>query len=228
MGVRHLRCPGYRDRAFAHAVGNTPRSFFRLGYGFTRSRNGAVQMHAALSIPAVTGAWQHEGGGAFFNNGAIFGFDKTLIDGHDVFSPTSRQLDQSKLGRILTGDAEALCGGPPVKALLIQNTNPMSVAPEQSLVHQGFGREDLFVAVHEQFMTETARMADIVLPATMFLEHDDLYYGGGHQHISVGSRLIDPPGECRNNQEVIRALAQRLASGIPRSTWRRANWSTPR
>ena len=64
--------------AFAHAVGSTARSFFRLGYGFTRSRNGAVQMHAALSIPAVTGAWQHEGGGAFFNNGAIFGFDKTL------------------------------------------------------------------------------------------------------------------------------------------------------
>ncbi|WP_022721318.1 molybdopterin oxidoreductase family protein [Rhodopseudomonas sp. B29] len=196
--------------AFAHAVGQTPRSFFRLGYGFTRSRNGAVQMHAALCIPAVTGAWQHEGGGAFFNNGAIFGFDKTLIEGRDAFSPTSRQLDQSKLGRILTGDVEALCGGPPVKAMLIQNTNPMSVAPEQSLVHQGFAREDLFVAVHEQFLTETARMADIVLPATMFLEHDDLYYGGGHQHISVGAELIDPPGECRNNHEVIRTLARRL------------------
>ncbi|MBB1094028.1 molybdopterin-dependent oxidoreductase [Rhodopseudomonas palustris] len=196
--------------AFAHAIGETKRSFFRLGYGFTRSRNGAAQMHAALCIPAVTGAWQYEGGGAFFNNGAIFGFDKTLIEGLDTLDPSTRVLDQSKIGRILTGDAEALGGGAPVKAMLIQNTNPMTVAPEQTLVGDGFAREDLFVAVHEQFMTETALMADIVLPATMFLEHDDLYYGGGHQHISVGARLIDPPGECRSNHEVLQGLAARL------------------
>ena len=72
--------------AFARAVGETKRSFFRLGYGFTRSRNGAAQMHAALCIPAVTGAWQYEGGGAFFNNGAIWGFKKTLIEGLDVLA----------------------------------------------------------------------------------------------------------------------------------------------
>lgn len=196
--------------AFARAVGETQRSFFRLGYGFTRSRNGAAQMHAALCIPAVTGAWQHEGGGAFFNNGAIFGFDKTLIEGLDTLDPATRVLDQSKIGRILTGDAEALRGGAPVKAMLIQNTNPMTVAPEQALVGAGFAREDLFVAVHEQFMTETAWMADLVLPATMFLEHDDVYYGGGHQHISVGARLVDPPGECRSNHEVLQGLAARL------------------
>lgn len=198
--------------AFAHAVGVTPRSFFRLGYGFTRSRNGAAQMHAALCIPAVTGAWQHEGGGAFFNNGAIWNFDKTLIEGRDHIDPSTRALDQSKIGRILTGDAEALYHGPPVKAMLIQNTNPYTVAPEQKLVHEGFAREDLFVAVHEQFMTETAQMADIVLPATMFMEHDDLYYGGGHQHISVGAKLIEPPGECRSNHEVLQALAVRVGA----------------
>ena len=116
--------------------------------------------------------------------------------------PTIRVLDQSKIGRILTGDAVALKGGPPVKAMLIQNTNPMTVAPEQALVRQGFARPDLFTVVHEQFMTETAQMADLVLPATMFMEHDDLYYGGGHQHISVGAKLIEPPGECRSNHEV--------------------------
>jgi anaerobic selenocysteine-containing dehydrogenase len=191
--------------AFARLVGQTKRSFFRLGYGFTRSRNGAAQMHAALCIPAVTGAWQYEGGGAFFNNAAIWKFDESVIEGHDAIDPTTRWLDQSRIGRILTGDAEALKGGPPVKAMLIQNTNPMAVAPEQTLVHQGFAREDLFVAVHEQFMTETAAMADIVLPATMFMEHDDLYYGGGHQHISVGPKLIDPPGECRSNHQVLEA-----------------------
>jgi anaerobic selenocysteine-containing dehydrogenase len=201
--------------AFAHAVGTTKRTFFRLGYGFTRSRNGATQMHAALCIPAVTGAWQYEGGGAFFNNASIWRFNESIIEGHDAIDPTTRQLDQSKIGRILTGDAEALRGGGPVKAMLIQNTNPVTVAPEQTLVRQGFAREDLFVAVHEQFMTETAQMADIVLPATMFMEHDDLYYGGGHQHISIGAKLIDPPGECRSNHEVLRGLARRLNAVHP-------------
>jgi anaerobic selenocysteine-containing dehydrogenase len=201
--------------AFAHAVGATKRTFFRLGYGFTRSRNGATQMHAALCIPAVTGAWQYEGGGAFFNNASIWRFNESIIEGHDAIDPTTRQLDQSKIGRILTGDAEALRGGGPVKAMLIQNTNPVTVAPEQTLVRQGFAREDLFVAVHEQFMTETAQMADIVLPATMFMEHDDLYYGGGHQHISVGAKLIEPPGECRSNHEVMQGLARRLDAVHP-------------
>ncbi|KOY07126.1 molybdopterin-dependent oxidoreductase [Bradyrhizobium diazoefficiens] len=198
--------------AFAKAVGETKRTFFRYGYGFTRSRNGATQMHAANCIPAVTGAWQYEGGGAFFNNYALWHFNEAIIEGHDAIDRTTRALDQSKIGRILTGDAEALLGKGPVKAMLIQNTNPMTVAPEQALVAQGFAREDLFVAVHEQFMTETALMADIVLPATMFMEHDDLYYGGGHQHISVGPKLIDPPDECRSNHQVLQALAPRLGA----------------
>ena len=201
--------------AFARTVGQTRRAFFRLGYGFTRSRNGAAQMHAALCIPAVTGAWQYEGGGALFNNYAIWKFDESIIEGHDAIDRSTRVLDQSKIGRILTGDAAALRNGPPVRAMLIQNTNPMTVAPEQALVRQGFARDDLFVAVHEQFMTETAQMADLVLPATMFMEHDDLYYGGGHQHISVGPKLIEPPGECRSNHEVLQALARRLKISHP-------------
>ena len=201
--------------AFARLVGQTKRTYFRLGYGFTRSRNGAAQMHAALCIPAVTGAWQHEGGGAFFNNAALWKFDESIIEGHDAIDSTTRRLDQSKIGRILTGDPAALFNGPPVKAMLIQNTNPMTVAPEQALVRRGFARKDLFVAVHEQFMTETAQMADIVLPATMFMEHDDLYYGGGHQHISVGAKLIEPPGECRSNHQVLQGLAKRLKISHP-------------
>src|ERR1700741_978065 len=207
--------PGEEIESFARLVGQTKRSFFRLGYGFTRSRNGAAQMHAALCIPAVTGAWQHEGGGAFFNNAGIWKFDESIIEGHDAIDRTTRWLDQSQIGRILTGDAEALKGGPPVKAMLIQNTNPVTVAPEQALVRQGFAREDLFMVVHEQFMTETAQMADLVLPATMFMEHDDLYYGGGHQHISVGAKLIEPPGECRSNHEVLQGLARRLKISHP-------------
>ena len=201
--------------AFAKLVGERKRSFFRLGYGFARQRNGAVAMHAALSIPTVTGAWQYEGGGAFHSNSGIFGWRKTLIEGLDAADPSVRQLDQSQIGRVLTGDAEALRRGPPVTAMLIQNTNPVSVAPEQELVKRGFKRDDLFVCVHEQFMTETAEMADIVLPATMFMEHDDLYQAGGNQHILLGPKLVDPPGECRSNHEVIAGLAQRLGADHP-------------
>ncbi|MGL4440093.1 MAG: molybdopterin oxidoreductase family protein [Bosea sp. (in: a-proteobacteria)] len=197
---------------FAHLVGTVKNTFFRLGYGFARQRNGVVNMHAALSIAAVTGAWQHEGGGAFHNNGAIYGWDKSLIEGTDALDTSVRNLDQSQIGRVLTGDAEALRHGPPVTAMLIQNTNPVSVAPEQRLVKQGFAREDLFTCVHEQFLTETALMADVVLPATMFMEHDDLYQGGGHQHVMLGPKLVDPPGECRSNHEVLIGLASRLGA----------------
>ena len=201
--------------AFARLLGERPRAYFRLGYGFARQRNGSVNMHAALSVPAVLGAWQYEGGGAFHSNSGVYGWRKTMIEGLDALDRSVRQLDQSQIGRVLTGDAEALRGGGPVKALIIQNTNPVSVAPEQELVKRGFAREDLFVCVHEQFMTETALMADIVLPATMFLEHDDLYQAGGQQHILLGPKLVEPPGECRSNHEVIAALAERLGAEHP-------------
>lgn len=198
--------------AFATLVGTRKKSFFRLGYGFARQRNGAVNIHAASCIPTVTGAWQHEGGGAFHSNSGIYKWRKGLIEGLDKIDRTVRQLDQSQIGRVLTGDAEALRQSGPVKALFVQNTNPVTVAPEQELVKRGFARDDLFTVVHEQFMTETALMADIVLPATQFMEHDDLYQGGGHQHIMWGGKLVDPPGECRSNHEVICALAQRLGA----------------
>jgi anaerobic selenocysteine-containing dehydrogenase len=198
--------------AFAELVGTRKRSFFRLGYGFARQRNGAVNIHAASCVPTVTGAWQYEGGGAFHSNSGIYKWRKGLIEGLDRVDRGVRQLDQSQIGRILTGDAQALRQGGPVKALFIQNTNPVTVAPEQELVKQGFAREDLFTVVHEQFMTETAAMADIVLPATQFMEHDDLYQGGGHQHVMWGGKLVEPPGECRSNHEVIAALAQRLGA----------------
>ena len=179
--------------AFARLVGTTKRTFFRLGYGFARQRNGAVNMHAALSIAAVTGAWQYEGGGAFHSNSGIFKLDKSLIEGRRFVDPRIRYLDQSRIGPVLVGDPSALNGGPPVTAMLIQNTNPANVAPEQRLVRRGFLRDDLFVCVHEQFMTDTAKLADVVLPATMFLEHDDIYRGGGNQHIVLGPKLVDPP-----------------------------------
>lgn len=208
-------CPVETIEQFAALIGERKRTYFRLGYGFSRSRNGAVNMHAASCIAAVTGAWRYEGGGAFHNNGAIYHWDKSMIEGLDVRDPSVRVLDQSRIGAVLTGDKEALSGGGPVTAMLIQNTNPVSVAPDQSVVKRGFAREDLFVCVHEQFMTETAKMADIVLPATMFMEHDDLYQAGGSQYILLGPKLVEAPGECRSNHDVISGLAKRLGASHP-------------
>ena len=201
--------------AFARLVGERKRAYFRLGYGFSRSRNGAVNMHAASCIAAVTGAWRYEGGGAFHNNGDIYHWNKTMTEGLDVRDSAVRVLDQSRIGPILDGEAEGLAHGPPVTALFIQNTNPVSVAPEQTRVKRGFAREDLFTCVHEHFMTETAKMADVVLPATMFMEHDDIYQGGGHQYIILGPKLIEPPGQCRSNHEVVCALAARVGARHP-------------
>ena len=142
--------------SFARLYGRHKNSFIRLGYGFSRSRNGAQQMHAASCLPAVTGAWQHRGGGAMYNQGGIYGLDATLIRGLDAIDPSIRLLDQSRIGPILTGDRRDLGQGPPVTGLFVQSTNPVTVAPEGRLVRDGFNRDDLFVCVHEQFMTETA------------------------------------------------------------------------
>ncbi len=197
---------------FANLIGATPATFFRLGYGFSRSRNGAANMHAVASIPAVTGAWLNEGGGALHSASGMYRWNKRLIRGADVAKPGVRTMDQARIGEVLLGNTEDLRGGPAVKALFIQNTNPVSVAPDQTRVKAGFAREDLFTVVHEQFMTETAKYADIVLPATMFLEHDDIYQGGGHSHIMLGRKLVEAPGECRSNHDVLCDLAARVGA----------------
>jgi len=207
---------------FARAYGAVKRSYIRVGYGFSRSRNGAANMHAVSCLPAVTGAWQHPGGGAMHSNGGLYEIDQTEVKGLDVVDPSIRELDMSKIGRVLTNDADALLGGPPVTAMLIQNMNPAEVAPETNTVLQGLRRDDLFTCVHEQFMTGTARLADIVLPATMFLEHDDLYSGSGHVYLQVARKVVEAPGECRSNYQVISELGRRLGSdhsGFHSTAW---------
>jgi anaerobic selenocysteine-containing dehydrogenase len=207
---------------FARLYGRNKRSFIRCHHGFSRTRNGAANMHAVTCLPAVTGAWQHQGGGAIYGHTAIYPLDRSLIEGLDVMDMNVRELDQSRLGPILLGEKDALNGGPPVTALLVQNTNPAMVCPELHKVHAGLAREDLFSCVHEQFMTETAEYADIVLPATMFLEHDDFYTASGHTTFQVAKKVIEAPGETRENHFVICELAKRLGAkhaGFNMSVW---------
>ncbi len=207
---------------FARLYGRTKRSFLRCHHGFSRSRNGAANMHAVSCLPAVTGAWQYEGGGALYGHTGMYPIDRTLIEGLDVVDRSLRKLDQSRLGPILTGDRDALGDGPPVTAMLVQNTNPAMVCPDTRLVHRGLAREDLFLCVHEQFLTETAAFADVVLPATMFVEHDDFYTASGHTYFQVTKKILEPPGECRENHVVIGELARRLGAkhaGFDMTAW---------
>ncbi len=209
--------------AFARLYGETERSFIRAGYGFSRSRNGAVNMHAVSCLPAVTGAWRHRGGGGLHTNTGIYaGVDQSLIMALDHADPSIRALDMCRIGAILDRQEASLLGGPPVTAMLMQNINPADVAPDSELVCRGLAREDLFLCVHEQFMTRTARYADIVLPATMFLEHEDIYKGGGHTYLQVHRAAIAPFDQCRSNHEVICALGRRLGAehpGFAMSAW---------
>ena len=206
----------------AKLYGATQRAFIRVGFGFSRSRNGAANAHAVSCLATVGGKWQHRGGGTFYSNGDIYKINDSLIKGTDSIDKSIRVLDQSRAGPILTGDKTDLGDGPPVTAMLVQNMNPAVVCPDSRAVRAGFMRDDLFTCVHEQFMTDTARLADIVLPATTFLEHDDMYRAGGHSFFQVTRKVIEPYAEARENHYVICELAKRLGAehrGFNMTAW---------
>ena len=206
----------------AKLYGTTQRAFIRVGFGFSRSRNGSANVHAVACLATVGGKWPHRGGGTFYSNGDIYKINDSLIKGTDCTDQSIRVLDQSRAGPILIGDKTDLGAGPPITAMLIQNMNPAVVCPDSKAVRAGFMRDDLFVCVHEQFMTDTARLADIVLPATTFLEHDDMYRAGGHSFFQVTRKVIEPYAEARENHYVICELAKRLGAehrGFNMSTW---------
>lgn len=204
---------------FAKLYLTTKRAYLQMGYGVSRGRNGAASVHAVSCLPAISGAWAHQGGGAFWAYGNPYSFVKReIVQG--VADPKTRIMDMSRIGAALTGhltgDRSELQDGPPVMAILVQNTNPMVVAPNSNLVRQGFEREDLFTVVHEHFLTDTAKMADIVLPATQFVEHDDLYAAAQHASLQVGPTLIPAPGEVRENLAVNNEIAVRLGAKDPK------------
>ena len=214
--------PAAQIEAVAKLYGATQRAFIRVGFGFSRSRNGAANVHAVACLATVGGKWQYRGGGTFFSNVDIYKINDTLIKGSDRLDPSVRIFDQSRAGPILTGDPRDLGDGPPVTAMLVQNMNPVVVCPEMLKTRAGLLRDDLFVCVHEQFMTDTAKLADIVLPATTFLEHDDMYRAGGHSFFQVARKVIEPHAEARENHFVICELARRLGAehrGFHMTAW---------
>ena len=197
----------------AHAYGETKPTAIRLNYGVQRSERGGTAVRAIAMLPVVTGAWRHVGGGMQLSTSQAFHFNRQALEMPELQPGPTRLLNMSELGSALTRVDD-----PPVKALFVYCSNPAAVTPDQSLVLDGLRREDLFTVVVEQFQTDTADYADLVLPTTTFLEHTDLYGAYGHHYVQLARPALPPPGEARSNVEIFRELAHRMGFTEPAFT----------
>jgi anaerobic selenocysteine-containing dehydrogenase len=181
----------------------------RLNYGVQRSERGGTAVRAIAALPALVGSWKEVGGGMQLSVSQAFQFNRKALEMPELGTP-ARTVNMSELGSALTK-----LDAPPVKAIVVYNSNPAAIAPDQSRVLKGFRRDDLFTVVLEQFQTDTADYADILLPSTTFLEHTDLYLAYGHYHLQLARPAVPAPGETRSNVEVFRELAQRMGFDDP-------------
>jgi anaerobic selenocysteine-containing dehydrogenase len=192
--------------SLARLYATTKPSVIRINYGLQRHAGGGMAVRTVSCLPAVTGAWRDPAGGVLLSTSGTFPLNYAALERPDLMPKRRpRTLNMSELGNLLTKTDD-----PPVRALYVYNSNPAAVAPDQRSVLAGLGREDLFTVVHEQFMTDTADYADIVLPATTQLEHFDLHKAYGHFYLVVNERAIEPLYESRSNSEVFRQLAARM------------------
>jgi anaerobic selenocysteine-containing dehydrogenase len=187
----------------------------RLNYGVQRSQNGGAAVRAVCMLPALIGAWKQLGGGLQLSTSGAFAFNTAELERPDLMlaSPLQRParvVNMSRLGHALT-ELDA----PPVKALFVYNSNPAAIAPNQNAVVRGLMRSDLFTVVHEQFFTDTTDYADIVLPATTFLEHKDFQGAYGHYYLQLSEQAIAPLGEARPNVWLFSQLGQRMGFSDP-------------
>jgi anaerobic selenocysteine-containing dehydrogenase len=188
----------------AREYATTRPAVIRLNLGVQRSERGGNAVRAISALPALIGSWKELGGGFQLSTSGAFQFNKAAVEMPELGTP-ARTVNMSELGSALT-----VLDQPPVKATVVYNSNPAAVAPDQNRVLKGFRREDLFTVVLEQFQTDTADYADILLPATTFLEHTDLYLAYGHYYLQFARPALEAPGEARSNVEVFRALAARM------------------
>ena len=198
-----------RDYAAA-GRGTTGPAVIRVNYGIQRSENGGTAVRAACMLPLITGSWKHQGGGLLLSTSGSFPFNADALQMPGLMQKSTLQraarvVNMSKLGAALTELQD-----PPVKALFVYNSNAAAVAPNQNAVLAGLRRDDLFTVVHEQFFTDTADYADVLLPAPTFLETRDVQGSYGHLFAQVSTQAIAPLGEVRDNVAVFAELARRM------------------
>jgi len=215
-------------REYATCQRRTGRpAVIRLNYGVQRSESGGTAARAVCMLPLLTGAWRYRGGGLQLSTSGSFPFDSDALQMPELMRSSelgraARVVNMSELGRALTslgdeGQVEARSPmsqkrdmGHPVKALFVYNSNAAAVAPNQNDVLRGLRRKDLFTVVHEQFFTDTADYADVLLPAPTFFETKDVQGAYGHLYVQVSQQAIRPLGEARSNVELFSALARRM------------------
>ncbi|MDR3541281.1 MAG: molybdopterin-dependent oxidoreductase [Desulfosporosinus sp.] len=189
----------------AVCYGKALAPFISLGSGLCRYGNGAMTVRAITCLPALVGAWGKSGGGLLTSISTNKAFNTGRVTREDFMQKPTRIVNMNQLGSALTELTK-----PPIMGLYVYHSNPVVVAPDQNMIIKGLRREDLFTVVHERFMTDTARYADLVLPATSSLEHPDIYRSYGHYGIQRAAAVIPPVGEAKSNWEVFQLLAQAM------------------
>jgi anaerobic selenocysteine-containing dehydrogenase len=200
-------------RALAREYAAAQPSVIRIGVAVERHAGGGQTVRALSCLPALVGAWRKPGGGILQLPLWAFPVNWGAFMHPELLTPGKRIVNQFLLGDALTG---GLALDPPIKALMVYNSNPVVVCPDQEKLVRGLGREDLFTVVSEQFLTDTADFADIVLPATTQLEQDDIMFSWGHLFVTYNQRAVDPIGEAVPNTELFRRLAARMGVDDPR------------
>jgi anaerobic selenocysteine-containing dehydrogenase len=198
----------------AREYATTRPAAIRLNYGVQRSERGATAVRTIALLPALTGSWKEVGGGLQLSTSQAFQVNRAGLERADLqrkaLGREARIVNMSQLGHALTELTD-----PPVKAVVVYNSNPAAIAPNQNAVLRGFRRDDLFTVVLEQFQTDTAEHADLLLPVTTFLENTDLFFAYGHYHIQLARPALNPPGECRSNVAIFREIALRMGFDDP-------------
>jgi anaerobic selenocysteine-containing dehydrogenase len=196
------RLPVETIEQIAKIYGTTRPTFIRLNYGLQRHAGGGSAVRAIALLPAITGAWNDAGGGCQLSSSGTFALNTAAMERTDLGNHSARTINMTRFGEALTKTDD-----PPVKAVIVYNSNPGSIAPDRENVLRGLRRDDLFTVVLEHFQTDTADYADVLLPATTQLEHDDLHKAYGHLYVTYNRRSIAPLGEALPNSEIFRRIA---------------------
>jgi anaerobic selenocysteine-containing dehydrogenase len=202
--------PAETVRDLGLAYGRERAAFIRLGLGLSRRSNGAITLRTIACLPAVTGAWEVQGGGFLRSSWGHRWLNLDYLLQPPAGSAPARTVNMVQLGSALLDLQD-----PPIQALFVYNANPAAVTPDQSRIHAGLAREDLFTVVHEQMQTDTADFADILLPATTFFEHDDVQTAYGHSYAQVSRAAIPPLGEAKSNFALFQLLAEKMGVADP-------------
>ena len=200
--------------SLARRYGRAKAAFLRINYGLQRHGGGGMAVRTIACLPAVTGHWRRPGGGIQLSTGKAFQYNKQALGRPDLMPGPCRTINMIRLGDALNAP-DAGVGGPPVKALVVYNSNPAAVAPDRNAVVRGLGREDLFTVVLEHFQTDTADWADWVLPATTQLEHWDVHFAYGHHYATLNRPAIAPLGDAKPNTGIFRLLAAKMGFTDP-------------